>query len=319
MFRKSLFYCMLLLALNMLSCKNQDDAIQLQKINKITLEASDQMYGYYMYVKPPNEQIDAIMLLLPGFGQKSEAIFQETKLHSIAAQHNILTIGFAGRTKMYADTLVQEKINTVLRDVIHRFQLNKTPLIIGGYSAGGSIGLRYAELCHEFPDQYPLVPKAVFMADAPIELFKIYELAELNFHNKYSEVSVQEAIWLMKIFNEEYGAPMDNKKIYAQLSPMCMDKSLSQNEIYLKDVAVRAYHDVDIAWRLKNRNQAVEHLNFTFTSELINRLLLLGNDRAEFIQTFETGYRSNGDRHPHSWSIIDEEECIQWIKSNLSM
>lgn len=51
------------------------------------------------------------------------------------------------------------------------------------------------------------------------------------------------------------------------------------------------------------------------TSELINRLMLMGNQEAEFIQTFQTGYRRNGQRHPHSWSIIDAEECVDWMKT----
>lgn len=43
--------------------------------------------------------------------------------------------------------------------------------------------------------------------------------------------------------------------------------------------------------------------------------MLMGNQEAEFIQTFQTGYRRNGQRHPHSWSIIDAEECVDWMKT----
>jgi hypothetical protein len=76
---------------------------------------------------------------------------------------------------------------------------------------------------------------------------------------------------------------------------------------------VRTYHDVDISWRIINRNQTVHGSNYEVTAELINRLVLMGNSRAEFIQTFQTGYRSNGQRHPHSWSIVNEVELIQWM------
>ncbi|MBK8873530.1 MAG: hypothetical protein IPN13_06235 [Bacteroidetes bacterium] len=96
-----------------------------------------------------------------------------------------------------------------------------------------------------------------------------------------------------------------------------MNKAYSQNEIYLKDIAVRTYHDVDIAWRIVNRNQTVHLSNYEMSAELINRLVLMGNKRAEFMQSFKTGYRSNGQRHPHSWSIVDEKELIVWMEGLL--
>ncbi|CAM4156089.1 hypothetical protein ZONE111904_04865 [Zobellia nedashkovskayae] len=96
-----------------------------------------------------------------------------------------------------------------------------------------------------------------------------------------------------------------------------MNTEYGENEMHLKNIAVRTYHDVDIAWRLQNRFQSAKNQNFIATSELIKRLLILGNEQAEFIQTLGTGYRSDGQRHPHSWSIIDEAECIEWVKSIL--
>ena len=93
-----------------------------------------------------------------------------------------------------------------------------------------------------------------------------------------------------------------------------MNPTYSQNEIFLKNTAVRTYHDVDIAWRIINRNQTVHGSNYEVTAELINRLVLMGNTKAEFKQSYQTGYRSNGQRHPHSWSIVDEEECVRWVK-----
>jgi len=106
-------------------------------------------------------------------------------------------------------------------------------------------------------------------------------------------------------------------EIFKALSPFSIDKSLGENERFLKEVAVRAYHDIDVSWRLIHRNQTARFDNYIATSELINRLMLLGNEQAEFIQTYQTGYRRNGDRHPHSWSIIDAEECVEWMKGLL--
>jgi hypothetical protein len=39
----------------------------------------------------------------------------------------------------------------------------------------------------------------------------------------------------------------------------------------------------------------------------------LGNKQAEFINPFGKGYRIEGNRHPHSWSIVDPAETIKWV------
>jgi len=288
-----------------------------QSIKKIVIDEKDEISGYYLALEPAEQEIEGVLVLLPGFGQRAEAIFPETKLPNVAYANSILTIGFAEGTKLYADEEIQDKFTAVLSDVIERYSVSKEKFVLGGYSAGGTVALRYSELCLESPGRFPIVPKGVFMVDSPIDIFSIWEGLEENLKNNYSEIAVQEAEYAMGIIKESYGVPRDNLAIYAKMNPFSMNKVYGENEIHLKNIAVRAYHDVDISWRLKNRNQSVKDNNFFVTSELINRLLLLGNKEAEFIQTFRTGYRSDGQRHPHSWSIVDEVECITWIKKLL--
>jgi hypothetical protein len=40
----------------------------------------------------------------------------------------------------------------------------------------------------------------------------------------------------------------------------------------------------------------------------------LGCTKAEFIKTENRGIRANGEIHPHSWSIVEKESLIKWIK-----
>ncbi len=299
-----------LLSLN--SCA-QSQSSSVPEVERIVIDPTDEEYGYYLAVRPEGN-IQGVLLLLPGFGQRSESVFEDTNFHQVAADKHLLTVAFAGRTKLTADSTMRAKLDAVLGDLVKSTGLGKDKFILGGFSAGGVIALRYTELCHQFPESAPVQPVGVFLADAPVDLFHSWKLQEENLANNRSELAVGEAKWIARYYREYYGAtPGEDPEVFIPLSPFSIDTTYGTNERFLRDVAVRSYHDIDVAWRLVNRNQAATYDNFVGASELINRLLLLGNERAEFIQTFRTGYRPNGNRHPHSWSIVEEGECVDWV------
>jgi hypothetical protein len=133
--------------------------------------------------------------------------------------------------------------------------------------------------------------------------------------SNFSQTAVNEANEGLYRMKTELGIPSESIAEYNAVNPFSMNRNYGDNEKYLQHIPIRTYHDVDIVWRLKNRRQTVRNSNYEVCAELIYRLMLLGNDKAEFIQSDKKGYRSNGVRHPHSWSIIDEPACIDWIKS----
>ncbi len=284
-----------------------------QTLKKIVLDDKDFYSGHYFAVQPQSDSIAGVLVLLAGFGQRAEDTPPETKLHNVAYVNNILTVFYAAGNKLYADSITQVKLTKVIKDIIRRYKVKSNTFILGGYSAGGMVAMRYVELCNEFPDKFPIQPKGIFTVDSPIDIFTIYEQLEESAKNNYSEPAVEEAVRAMKSIKEDFGIPRENVVTYAKLTAFSMNKNYCENEKYLISTAVRTYHDVDIAWRIINRNQTVHGSNYEVTAELINRLVLLGNSKAEFMQTFQTGYRSNGQRHPHSWAIVNEVELIQWM------
>lgn len=304
-FNKSLLILILLLLTS--------NSIYSQSVKKIVVNEKELFSGYYLAVEPQTDSIAGVIILLAGFGQRAEDIFPETKLQNVAFENNILTIAFAGGNKLYADSITQYNLTAVIKNILQTYKVDSHNFVLGGFSAGGMIALRYVELCNEFPDKFPIQPKGVFTVDSPIDIFTIYTQLEQNLKDNYSELAVEEADRAIKHIKNDYGVPRENIPVYSKLTAFSMNKAYGENELFLKNTAVRTYHDVDISWRLINRNQTVHNSNYEVTAELLNRLLLMGNTKAEFMQSFKTGYRSNGQRHPHSWSIVNEVECIQWI------
>lgn len=227
----------------------------------------------------------------------------------------MITVFCGAGNKLYADSITVLKLSAIFKEVLKRYRVKPDRFILGGFSAGGMIAMRYTERCLESPSDFPIQPRGLFLVDSPIDIFTIYEQLEESARTRYSAIAVEEAERAMQFIQQDYGIPREQVEVYAKLNAFSMNKAYGANERWLRNLPVRAYHDVDIAWRLKNRNQTVHNSNYEVTAELINRLMLMGNTRAEFIQTFQTGYRANGQRHPHSWSIVDAQACVNWIMS----
>src|SRR5205085_7598671 len=100
--------------------------------------------------------------------------------------------------------------------------------------------------------------------------------------------------------SKESGTIYNNKQRYLQLTPFYNESDSSGNEQYLKEVAVRLYYDTDIEWQLNNRRNSFYDTKMPDGSELIKRLLLLGNNKAAFIAAKAPGVRSNGTMHPNA-------------------
>jgi len=290
-----------------------------QNYERITLDNNDPERGYYLAI-PPKDEIKGVLVLFPGYAESAEMVLPETKLHNTAFNNNLLTLVIPIGAKIYADEPTLSAINRALTDSIKRFRLDKNKMVVGGFSAGGTIALRYVEKCVERPIDFPIMPKAVFAIDSPVDIINLWEYFDRERAKNFSEAGVNEANFVQPIMEKELGGtPITNLKRYIEQTPFYAKSVDLGNERFLKQLPVRVYHDMDVVWQLENRRRSLYDNNALCSSEMISRLMLMGNTKAEFIQSDRKGYRSNGMRHTHAWSIVDLVECIQWIKKVLEI
>ena len=76
---------------------------------------------------------------------------------------------------------------------------------------------------------------------------------------------------------------------------------------------IRLYTEPDTLWWKKNRMADYDQMNAYYIKRLSESLKKSGFRSVEYIPTQNKGYRANGERHPHSWSIIDKKELIKWM------
>lgn len=292
--------------------------IYCQNIEKVVFDSKDSIAGYYLAIQPPSKNIKGVVVLFTSF-LPPENLLLETKLHNVASANDILTIVASAKQKLYADSSAVKRITTIVKDVAARFSADAAKFALSGYDEAGNIVLRYTELVYENPSAYPIKPKAVFGIDSPVDLFGLWHWAERQIKRNYWPGAVGDAKYYLDVMTRENGTIYSNPETYKKLSPFNRIDETPGNEKYLQKIPVRLYYDTDIEWQLRYRRNSFYDTKMADGSELIDRLLLAGNNDAEFIASKQPGLRSDGTRHPNALSIVNEVECIHWLKRCLGI
>ncbi len=293
------------------------NSLYAQQPQKKVFNPRDSVYGYYTVTEPLSKKNDVLLVLLDGYGGNADNFLVETKIDEAAFANNILTVCVPTGLRLYADTAIVNLLNKIIGDVLTMYKIHKTKLVMGGFSSGGTILLRYAELCNANPAKYPAIPKMLFTGDSPVDLAGLYRSAKIELQKNFTGWWLDEARMIIDKLYSAFGDPEKNKKAWQTINPFNAGDTAAGNEKYLEDIAYRTYHDVDVEWQLQNRGRSLYQVNALDASELISRLQLRGHKNANFIQSKIPGQRSDGRRHPHSWNIIDAEELMKWINDGI--
>lgn len=209
-------------------------------------------------------------------------------------------------------------LNTTFKKAISKYQAPKDKIVIGGFSLGGMNAIRYVEISKENPDLTSIQPIAVYGIDPPLDWARIYYSFQRTKELNFSEVAVNEATdYLAKLDEQFGGSPEKVPNIYTKHSMYSKSVKEGGNAGFLIDTPIRIYSDPDIDWHLKEKQTDFYDINALDQTAMINELRILGNENAEFINALGKGYRLNGMRHPHSWSIAEPNELMDWIIDKL--
>ena len=283
--------------------------------NNIYVGDADRKDLYYQVIMPKQTVLGTVVLF-PGTWETTEHVWNSMAgFAKLTVSQNMAIVVLSINQRLTMTDEIVDLINIVCEDAILRFQLPKSKFVFGGFSMGGIFSLRYTEMAVSEPSKARIIPKAVFSCDGPCDLKHIYA----NFQRKKDKnPGLNEPKY--GIAELEYycqGTPLSNPTKYEYYSPFTSSLSDGGNAKYLKDFPVRIYADVDPVWWMQNRHVDMYDLNALDQTAMIQLLNDNGNQKAEFINAFQRGIRIEGNRHPHSWSIIDPESTVKWILENL--
>lgn len=281
------------------------------KIEKVFLDKTDTTRNCYTVIYPTKLPWTGYVFLIPGFGETAENVLQQTELPNKLALSGILTIipTFQdGVLSFGVDSLSQKAFNRIFKNVISKFKLVDQNFYIGGFSIGGSCAIKFAE-------NSIIKPKAIFAIDPPLDFERFYHSAKRDVRlSKVNEANQESVYMIERLEKETGGSPATHLAEYLKISPYSLSDTNQTAIKKLTDIPLRIYTEPDIDWWLKERKSDLTKINATECSAIINELNRLGNKNATLITTQNKGFRKPDNiRHPHSWSIVDNDELIKWL------
>jgi hypothetical protein len=268
----------------------------------------------------PEGNISATLVLLPAAWETvSHAISSTKELCQLAYDNNIAVLYPSVNQHIILNRENLDFLNKVFSDAIKRYNLPKGKFVLGGLSMGGVLSVSYAQLALKDSTKTVVKPKAAFNVDGPADLENLYKIWKENLNNPRNS-NKGEANYVITVLDKQMGGPPEKSHPkYLEYSIFSKSEKDGGNAKFLKDFPIRIYNDVDVNWWINNRGEDLYGMNALDQSAMINNLIGNGNKKAEFINAFGKGFRIEGNRHPHSWSIVDPKDCIQWILNLISI
>lgn len=267
----------------------------------------------YELILPVIEQ-KGVLILFPGFPETPARIKQEFQIVQPALKSGIALVLMKFNQRLWLDTQEKFRLTSTFNQLMMNHDLDSTNIFIGGFSSGGNISLLLAN--HLAETDNLIQPKGVFIIDSPVDLLGLYEISQRNIQRNFSPISVQESTRTIQRFEASFGSPEDSLKNYEMAAVYTKKSNNLENLAHLNNLKIRLYTEPDIKWWQQNRQNEYEDMNAFYIKILAEELTKKYGHQVEYIPTQNKGYRANGERHPHAWSIVDVPDLLKWILTN---
>jgi hypothetical protein len=211
--------------------------------------------------------------------------------------------------------------DAVMREVAARIdavlaeqELTGIPLLFAGLSLGGTRALKLAVFLEEHPGEFRCSPTAAAVVDAPLDMSRFWRAEQRAARDAFHPAAADEGRWVSYLLEQNLGGTPDERPgAYAAYSPFTHDADRGGNARFLTRLPVRAYHEPDVDWWIRNRRKSYYQMNSIDLAAMVNALMLAGNDRAELVSTHGAREGYAGGSSPHSWSIVDDGDLVEWF------
>jgi pimeloyl-ACP methyl ester carboxylesterase len=289
-----------------------------QQTRVVNPNPRDSLAGSYRIHEPAGRPV-ALLVLIPGGAASHDEFGPKGSTPSIlpqrlAGQQIVTIVPSAGNFAHWLEDGFLKHLDAIVSETLATHRISTDRVVVGGFSAGGTAAVRYAEFCAAHRSTAGVQVRGIFAVDAPLDFGRFWRGEALAVRRRANPRFVAEAEGVLAAMRDVLGgSPEEYPARYIQASPFSAFAGDGGQARLLVSVPVRLYTEPDIQWWMTNRQVDYYSMNAVDAASLILQLQRLGNRQAELVTTEGRGVRPDGQRHPHSWSIVDEPELAAWI------
>lgn len=288
---------LIIFSLLLVNCNTKNEKIKVVKGENYELKIS-------------NDQ-KAVLILFPCFPCDIENTKTEAKFLKNIEKEGVTILLLNYNQKLFLTNSEKGEYAKVINSILDKNKVEKENIFIGGFSSGGNISLLLSNFLVKTKNA--IQPKGMFVVDSPLDLEELYDGAKRDIEKNVNTEAVEEGKFLIELFETEIGKPKDSIEKYKVISPYLISCNSTKNIEFLKNIKTRFYCEPDLEWQMKNKSRKYEELNAYKLEKTYISLINLGAKKTEFIKTKNRGIRANGEKHPHSWNIVEKESLLKWI------
>jgi len=269
----------------------------------------------YTLVLPDDNETDGLIVFFNSHRDAGKVV-EAPSLEFYALRNNlgILFITTGNRLEFFFSEDSIKKVDRYIGNVVETYHVPKENLFFAGMSLSGTRALKYAQFCAEEKSEFGIFPSAVAVCDAPLDFVRFWKETEKAKRLNFNPLTANEGEWVTGYLEKNLGGtPKEKLKAYQNYSVYCYTADNGGNVSLLKNIPVRAYTEPDVLWWMETRRKDYYAMNAVDLAAMVNELNILENENAELIITYDKGYQPDGTRHPHSWSIVDNKDLVNWF------
>lgn len=300
-------------------CLFYSSASYAQKAERFYSSATaDTARNYTLILQPDKGKAVGMVLLFPGFGETPADVLKETPFPMTAAKAGYLVAipYLEGNAGLYLTDTKQHMIAQLVLDVQQKYKLKNKKLAVGGFSMGGTTAVKFAE--YSLSSNAAPKVSALFAVDPLLDLERFERSVLKAVQRDKSGKPKQMLQYLQALLQKDFNTtPVQNPEKFYTISPYTYSDTANTAIKPLKQLPVLLYSEPDVANQFNSNHRDLYDLNAADCTAMIADLQSMGNQQAQLILTTSKGRRSDGTVNPHSWSILDVDQTINWLQQHM--
>lgn len=286
-----------------------------QKLEYVYLDRQDSSINNYAILLPESKTDKGWLVIMPGMNESPQNVLTQTDLPREAVRQGLITFVptlSIGNGTLGVNPQSQAAFDSMIVYWTRRYDLKNKKLYLGGFSAGGTFVLKYAQ--RSSSNTQLVKPQAVFAIDPPLDFERLHKALSRNIRLNNENPPKAALTLVQKIEDEFGGAPQDILPYYQTTSVFSFSDTRQRGVSALTKMPLRIIVDPDIDFILRQYRHDLYSMNTLDCAGMINELNRLGNENALLIISKERGASTPGGiRSTHTWSIANPVETINWL------